>query len=613
MKTSIITISNPIHGLRARYAFTYALAAGLIGICVYSIHSPVCYAQQVNDEAQGAQALTRGPVHEAFAGMVTFNPEPGLVVSKAPPEPIEEIPPEQRPTGDNITWIPGYWAWDDERSDFLWVSGTWRALPPGRAWNAGYWGKGDEGYQWTSGYWADAISEETTYLPEPPASVEDGPNTEAPAKDYNWTPGNWMWRQERYAWTPGYWARGRADWDWMPAHYVWTPRGYIFVDGYWDYSVQRRGMLFAPVYMDSGLYSRSGYNYTPSLVLDLALFAEHLFLRPNYHHYYFGDYYDRSYNRDGYYAAYSYASNRQGYDPIFSHQRWEHRDDRNWASSMATNYEYRRDHENARPPRTWDAMRKIDATSADSQRNRIMVATPLDQMARTKDGSARLQKVDKADRRILAKRGQEVQKSREQRRTLETRSADTAALKTGALAQPIRVKHDPSPIVSKPLSRLKKDQTPPAVPRSPKTSETDRQNNDRSDNPTKSNKGNPTLEPRTKSVEPRERNVEPKSGKTDLEPRDKTVEPRERNVEPKSGKSDLEPRAKTVEPRERSIEPRERSIEPKSRKTDPPERRTSGAEKNTGRGQAPSVKSKSSKSDSDAEEKPGKKSKKGRN
>ena len=42
---------------------------------------------------QGVQVLTRGPVHEAFAGMVTYNPEPGIVVTKAPPAAIEEIPP----------------------------------------------------------------------------------------------------------------------------------------------------------------------------------------------------------------------------------------------------------------------------------------------------------------------------------------------------------------------------------------------------------------------------------------------------------------------------------------------------------------------------------------
>ena len=80
----------------------------------------------------GVQVLTRGPVHEAFAETVTFDPEPGVVTPKAPPAAIEEVPPEQRLEGANVAWIPGYWAWDDERGDFLWVSGIWRVLPPER-------------------------------------------------------------------------------------------------------------------------------------------------------------------------------------------------------------------------------------------------------------------------------------------------------------------------------------------------------------------------------------------------------------------------------------------------------------------------------------------------
>jgi hypothetical protein len=225
-----------------RAPFSLAAVLGvLIGI---SVDMAICRAQQPDNDVQGAQVLTRGPVHEAFAGMVTFNPEPGIVVTKAPPDVIEEVPPEERPEGDNVAWIPGYWAWDDERSDFLWVSGTWRALPPGREWIAGYWGKTAQGYQWISGYWADAAARETAYLPPPPATVEAGPNIAAPSTDYVWTPGCWIWYQGRYAWRPGYWAQGRADWDWTPAHYVWTPRGHIFVGGFWDYAVERRGVIF---------------------------------------------------------------------------------------------------------------------------------------------------------------------------------------------------------------------------------------------------------------------------------------------------------------------------------------------------------------------------------
>ena len=189
--------------------------------------------------AQGEEVLTRGPVHEAFAETVTFDPEPGIVVPKAPPAAIEEVPPAQKPQGDNVAWIPGYWGWDDDRNDFIWISGIWRALPPGRQWVPGYWAKAPQGFQWTSGYWADNRVSETQYLPEPPATVEIGPNINAPSADYGWIPGSWVWYGGRYAWRPGYWAAMQTNWIWVPDYYVWTPRGYVFVDGYWDYPVVR--------------------------------------------------------------------------------------------------------------------------------------------------------------------------------------------------------------------------------------------------------------------------------------------------------------------------------------------------------------------------------------
>ncbi|HSG69971.1 MAG TPA: hypothetical protein VLA12_06120, partial [Planctomycetaceae bacterium] len=43
------------------------------------------------DAGAGVEVLARGPVHEAFAETVTFDPEPGLVVDTAPPEAIEEL------------------------------------------------------------------------------------------------------------------------------------------------------------------------------------------------------------------------------------------------------------------------------------------------------------------------------------------------------------------------------------------------------------------------------------------------------------------------------------------------------------------------------------------
>jgi hypothetical protein len=138
MKTPLLSSSREKTST-ARHASQLCVATVLVGFICFG-WANLGHTQPAADDVPGAEVLTRGPVHEAFAGMVTFNPEPGIVISKAPPEVIEEMPPEERPEGDNVSWIPGYWGWDDERSDFLWVSGTWRALPPGRAWMAGYWG-----------------------------------------------------------------------------------------------------------------------------------------------------------------------------------------------------------------------------------------------------------------------------------------------------------------------------------------------------------------------------------------------------------------------------------------------------------------------------------------
>ncbi len=248
----------------------------------------------------GIEVLTRGPVHEAFAGTAGLDREAGLVVQKQPPQAIEELPPDQRPDGDNVTWIPGYWAWDDERNDFLWVSGVWRNLPPGRQWVPGYWGQSDTDSQWISGYWADAQANEIEYLPEPPATVDVGPNIAAPSANHTWVPGSWVWQDNRYAWRPGFWAANQPNWVWTPASYVSTPRGHVFVDGYWDYPVARRGMLFAPVFFSPATFAQRGFSYSPSTAINPGTFMDNLFVRPQYQHYYFGDYEAANYRDAGF-------------------------------------------------------------------------------------------------------------------------------------------------------------------------------------------------------------------------------------------------------------------------------------------------------------------------
>src|SRR5206468_1431519 len=114
------------------------------------------------------EVLARGPVHEAFAELTNTNPEQTPVVTKQPPELIEELPPDQKPEGDDVQWLPGYWAWDDEAKDFIWVSGCWRDAPPGRRWAPGHWQEVDGGWAWVAGFWATDNQVQIQYLPAPP-------------------------------------------------------------------------------------------------------------------------------------------------------------------------------------------------------------------------------------------------------------------------------------------------------------------------------------------------------------------------------------------------------------------------------------------------------------
>ena len=80
---------NPAH------IFNRCLAAALVALGIYSGLNDANAAPQTTqaDPTDGVQVLTRGPVHEAFAETISFDPEPGIVVPKTPPEAIEELPP----------------------------------------------------------------------------------------------------------------------------------------------------------------------------------------------------------------------------------------------------------------------------------------------------------------------------------------------------------------------------------------------------------------------------------------------------------------------------------------------------------------------------------------
>jgi len=280
---------------------------------------PTVTAAEPASPDAGITVEARGPVHEAYAQPVTATPQPGLIVNKQPPDPIPEEPPEQKPAGANVIWIPGYWAWDTDRNDFLWVSGFWRVPPEGRRWVPGYWNKVDDGWQWVSGFWVPTTQAEVSYVPEPPTSVDNGPSVPAPDDNSTWVPGNWVWRTSRFVWRPGFWFGSQEGQVWTSATYYWTPCGYAFVDGYPDYPLADRGLLFAPVSFTQPLWTNPDWSYTPNSCVDVPGLLSSLWVRPSYGHYYFGDYYGAGYARQGFSPWLSYGP--RYHDPLYGYYR----------------------------------------------------------------------------------------------------------------------------------------------------------------------------------------------------------------------------------------------------------------------------------------------------
>ena len=314
---------------------------------------PAAQGEELPPVPRGIEVLARGPVHEAFASLAG-EPIPTQPVTKRPPAPIEEMPPAEKPEG-NVLWISGYWAWDDDRKDYLWVSGVWRTPPPGKQWIAGYWREEGESWQWVPGFWTAAAEQQDTkevaYLPQPPEPPEVAPPGRAPAADCFYVPGSWVWNPAggTYAWRAGYWARVQPGYVWVPDHYRWAPSGYVFIPGYWDLAVSRRGVLYAPVVIDPAVVTTSFY-YTPAYAVTDTVVIDALFVRPVYAHYYFGDYYGPAYATMGYESVVVYGGRR--YDSIIVYETWAHRSQPNWYSVQIDIYNGRSRGLLPVPPRT---------------------------------------------------------------------------------------------------------------------------------------------------------------------------------------------------------------------------------------------------------------------
>jgi hypothetical protein len=325
-------------------------------------------------------------------------------------------------------WVPGYWSWDGDRNGYIWVSACWRAAPPNTYWVPGYWARVPEGWEWVAGFWAPVSAQSIEYLPAPPAIDDVQAPGPPPSEDDTWVPGCQYWYQGHYVLRRGYWLQQRPGWVWVPSHYIWTPRGYVFCQGRWDYSLDRRGVLFAPVYFPRPLYLRAGFSWSPSICIDLGVLQLNLFTYPRYSHYCFGDYYDDAYLRIGIYPRFETERHRTWYDPIYQYDRWEHRrTEPRWEEHERHEYDLRRADRDLRPARTYHELEVRQIRLPDVQRRDIQMARPLSAVVAAKTSGLRFQRIDSATQRRIATQATGVQRFRDQRNRWESPAGEKPA------------------------------------------------------------------------------------------------------------------------------------------------------------------------------------------
>ncbi|HQR08475.1 MAG TPA: YXWGXW repeat-containing protein [Gemmatales bacterium] len=294
-----------------------------------------------DEPEKGIQVENRGPVHEAFANPgAPVRGKEGSFADKAPPPPVPELPPEEKPSGENVQWISGYWQWDLEKKDFIWVSGFWRNTPPGRAWTPGEWRVENGQHRYIPGFWRPSNENSRRIdLPEPPKSVENGPNVPAPHKDAIWIPGHWVHRHENYAWQPGYWGEVEPNMMWTPPQYNYTGSGYCYTPGYWDYTFEDRGLLYAPVYFTEPLWLNAGWRFCPSFGVSIGFgggwgwgwggFYDSLFIGPGCGSFWFGGFWGPTCWGAGF-RPWCWGGGNGFHNHCYNHYNWLNRNNPNW-------------------------------------------------------------------------------------------------------------------------------------------------------------------------------------------------------------------------------------------------------------------------------------------
>jgi hypothetical protein len=157
----------------------------------------------------------------------------------------------------------------------------------------------------------------------------------------------WVWRDGAWAWRPGFWFTNYAGWVYVPPSYFWTPHGWVYNPGYWDYTLDDRGLLFAPVCFPGNFVGA----YTPTCVVGIGGLLDNLWFGPGC--YWFGNCYGPFWRACGF-RPWCLNGGRFG-DGLWAHQAWANRGNANFAANAHSNFLARQNGQVAGPATTFNS------------------------------------------------------------------------------------------------------------------------------------------------------------------------------------------------------------------------------------------------------------------
>ena len=362
-------------------------------------------------------------MHEAFAEVVQYDPAPGIAVAKQPPKPIEAVAPQQKPEGEGYQWIGGYWGWDEDRSDFLWISGVWRIPPPEDAVGARLLGRNRGplavGFRLLGPRLASPRASRSSTCPRHRPPWRPAPAARPPPTT-----------------TSGARLLGLAPEPLPVANPLLGPGpDFLGVDplalrvdaqrlrlraGPLGLHLAASRVSFCPVYFHRPIYLHAGYRFVPSVVIYGNVLHQHLFCRPQYGHYYFGDYYAslRAVGHLPWFSLYHSRRPASRFTPITA--GISATGSPTGSTQVHRWHRYHRDNEHARPLHTLDDIRRVASHSNhDGGRGHRPMVGSLDEQRHGDRFPVRLERLTHDRHEASSRRGRDVHELAGRRAELE--------------------------------------------------------------------------------------------------------------------------------------------------------------------------------------------------